>query len=895
MPQPIKVLIVEDSPADAELVQRALRRAGFEPTAQVVDTEDAYLEALRSGFDLVLSDYQLPQFSGLRALELLRRKGLNLPFIIVSGTIGEETAVAAMRLGATDYLLKDRLARLESAVSQALEAGRMRAEQQRAESRLRLQGAALAATVNAIVITDPKGTILWTNPSFSALTGYTATEAVGQNMRLLKSGKHGASFYKELWRTILIGQTWRGELINRRKDGSLYIGEQSITPIRPDGGEITHFIGIMQDVTTQKRAEEDLRRSHAQLQQMVDFSPAVLYALRLEGEKIIPYAVSENVTRLLGFTVEETLSYAWWLDQLHPDDRERAVAGLSEMLEKGASRTEYRIRKKGGGYQWVEDNRRLMRDSAGAPAEIRGVWTDIAERKHAEEVLRESELRFRQLAENIYEVFWMTDPLKKQMLYISPAYEKIWGRTCESLYADPKGWIDAIHPEDRERVLDAFKRQSEGTYDEDYRIVRPDGTVRWIHDHASPVRDADGKVSRLVGVAEDITDHRRLEEQFQQAQKMEAIGTLAGGIAHDFNNILTVIGGYTELLKETIAPDAEAAEKLQAVSLATGRATKLVRQILTFSRQEKAQRQPTRLAPVVDEAVKFLRSTIPVTIEISSSLAPDAPVVLGDATQIHQIIMNLGTNAWHAMKKGPGKLEVKLESFTVDRDMAVLNSSLRPGRYARLSVADSGTGMDKATVARIFEPFFTTKPVGEGTGLGLAVVHGIMQSHDGAITVYSEPGQGTAFHLYFPALESAVSEKGIEDGSIPRGHGERILYLDDELLLAKLGKEVLDRLGYAAEQQTNALEALELVRAEPKRFDLVITDQTMPGMTGIEFAREITSIRPSLPVVLTTGYTWNMKTERLREAGIRELLLKPATMQQLGTIVHQVLAQRNPK
>jgi signal transduction histidine kinase len=517
MPRPLKVMIAEDNPADAELVVRELRRAGFAFEWQRVDTEAAFLERLNDGLDLVLSDYDMPQFSGLRALELLKKSRLEVPFIIVSGTIGEETAVAAMRHGAADYLLKDRLARLGPAVSQALESSRLHME------------------------------------------------------------------------------------------------------------------------------------------------------------------------------------------------------------------------------------------------------------------------------------------------------------------------------------------------------------------------------------------HRNLEEQLRQAQKMEAIGTLAGGIAHDFNNILSAIVGYTQLAELILKENPKVREYLGAVLQATRRATDLVRQILTFSRQQPQERRPIQLWPVVAESLKLLRSTIPSTIEFDTSLATDAPTVLADATQIHQILMNLGTNAWHAMKDSTGQLKVRLEQCVVDEAHAATQSQLNPGLYTRISVSDTGCGMDQATLGRIFEPFFTTKPPGEGTGLGLAVVHGIMKDHDGAVMVYSHPGEGTTFHLYFPAHAGEATVAAVEQGPTPRGHGERVLFVDDEELLVQLGQETLAALGYEVEVSTQPAAALAMVRGDPQRFALVLTDQTMPGMTGLFLASQLLQIRPELPIVLMTGYSAPLTAAQVEAAGIRHLLLKPTTIQSLGTTVHAALSANPPR
>jgi CheY-like chemotaxis protein len=332
------------------------------------------------------------------------------------------------------------------------------------------------------------------------------------------------------------------------------------------------------------------------------------------------------------------------------------------------------------------------------------------------------------------------------------------------------------------------------------------------------------------------------------------------------------------------------AEHLDDVLVGANRAADLVRQILAFSRQHEQERKPIQLRHVVAEALKLLRATIPAPIEFLVSLDKDVPTVLADATQVHQIVMNLGTNASHAMKDRLGRLTVVLENFEVAAEGVEVHPGLLPGRYVRLSMSDTGHGMDQTTLSRIFEPFFTTKDPGEGTGLGLAVVQGIMQSHEGAVTVYSHVGEGTTFHLYFPASGVEEIDADIEIAAVPRGNGESILYVDDEAALAKMGEKILEHLGYAVEIHTNSMAALAAVRAKPEAYSLVVTDQMMPGLTGLDFARQIRAIRPDLPIVLITGYTATLTTERVQAMGMSDLLLKPISVATLGTTVHRVLS-----
>jgi signal transduction histidine kinase/ActR/RegA family two-component response regulator len=412
--------------------------------------------------------------------------------------------------------------------------------------------------------------------------------------------------------------------------------------------------------------------------------------------------------------------------------------------------------------------------------------------------------------------------------------------------------------------------------------------VRWIHDHAVPLRNAAGEIQRFIGIAGDCTENRKLEDAFRQAQKMESIGQLAGGIAHDFNNILAGIVGNLYLAKMDAAEQPAILDSLENIAAASQRATDLVKQILTFSRQVNPEREPVKLNHVVLEALKLLRSSVPSTIRIQTELA-EVPTVLANATAIHQVLMNLGTNAWHAMRHQAGLLKIEMNVLEVDEDFAKIRPDLHPGNYVQLSVSDSGCGMDAATLNHIFEPFFTTKAVGEGTGLGLAVVHGIMKAHDGGISVYSQPGMGTTFRLFFPVIEIEEFPGKLEAASIPRGRGEHILFVDDEDMLAKVGKRMLERLGYVVTTHTNPLEAIADVRDRAQPFDLVITDFTMPGMDGAKLGEQLLQMQPRLPIIITTGYSGVMTAAKVSELGFRELLSKPSTAQTLGETVHRVL------
>ncbi len=392
----------------------------------------------------------------------------------------------------------------------------------------------------------------------------------------------------------------------------------------------------------------------------------------------------------------------------------------------------------------------------------------------------------------------------------------------------------------------------------------------------------------FTGVVRDLSREKRIENQLRQAQKMESIGTLAGGIAHDFNNILGGIMGYVELMLEDAEPGSYLQDDLNEMRNACQRGKDLILQILTFSRQDRTTKVPLGFTSIVKESLKLLRPVIPANIEITCTLDKDVPNVLADATQIHQIMMNLCTNAYHALERESAWIQVRLTRIVLSPSYKGVQPNLPYGPYVLLQVADNGTGMDETTLQRIFDPFFTTKTQGKGTGMGLAVVHGIVQNHSGDIVVESRVGEGTCFSLFFPAHDEAVGEETLH--SLPRTIGrERIMLVDDDDLLIKVQSRILARRGYQVTTFANGLDALEYFRGHQDGFDLIITDQTMPKMTGIELAAEIVRLREDLPIIITTGFSDAIMPDKVAAKGIRELLRKPVDSEELTNAVRRVL------
>lgn len=641
---------------------------------------------------------------------------------------------------------------------------------------------------------------------------------------------------------------------------------------------------LQRELVQRKEMAEVLRVTEERFSKAFRSSPTALAIWRLSDHRLIE--VNDAFAALSGYSTGELLGRTIAELGLRTGETTEGDAGANEARQK-----EVDLRDKSGSLRRVLES--TERISVAAEPCVLATLVDITERSRAQAALVESEEKFRQLASHISEVFWLTDVERQRMIYVSPGYETIWGRSCQSLYESPRDWINAIHPEDRERVMKlALTDQSSEVFDVQYRVVRPDGSVRWIHDRAFPIRDGSGRIYRVAGLAADTTDRRQLEDVVRQAQKMEAVGTLAGGIAHDFNNILAAIVGYCELMRLELRPGQPALESVQQIRTACDRAKGLIQQILAFSRPEAYSRKVTSLQTITAESIGLLRATLPAGVELHRSVAEDTPPVLADANQIHQVLVNLCTNAWHAMEAEQGRIELDLRRVVLTPQQAAQLPGLRSGVFARLSVSDSGRGMEEEVMRRIFEPFFTTKPPGKGTGLGLSVVHGIMRNHDGAISVESRRGVGTTFHLYFPGVGSLPDLSAPPRVTEPAtGRGQRILYLDDEEVLVTLATRILTRLGYAVSGFTSATEAVEAFRGAPRSFDVVVTDMNMPGASGLQVADSLLKIRPDIPVVLSSGYLTDEIQLHAQRIGIRKVLYKPNTMVELGASIHAIVGQ----
>lgn len=601
--------------------------------------------------------------------------------------------------------------------------------------------------------------------------------------------------------------------------------------------------------------------------------------------------VSPSIKKVLGFTPEErklqTLE-----EMITPESVERAQAMLLEELQRDKEthadpersvKNEIEYYHKGGGTVWLENNVRAIRNAAGEIVGMHGVSRDITERKRAEKTLKESEFKFRILFEFSPQAVAVTELETGIIIDVNNKFCEVTKYTKKELIGRATTEIRLYSGDDRKKFIDKLQALGEiKSLEMDFRAK--DGSIINAIMFSRFIQF--GNDSCILTMFHDLTEKKELEYQLKQSQRREAIGALAGGIAHDFNNILASIVGFTQLAKMNTINGAGHKE-LDQVLKAADRATNLVKQILTYSRQGEQKLRPTYIHSIIKEALKLLRSTIPSTIEFRENIS-ECRAVLADATQMHQVIINLCTNAYHAMEIEGGILEIALHEIHVEEMDTSLNADLRPGLYAILSISDTGIGIEPANLERIFDPYFTTKESGKGTGLGLSLVHGIVKNHNGAVRVKSTIGKGTTFSVYLPVIQEKEETIPPVKEPLPTGD-ECILFIDDEEPIVQVNRELLERLGYRVTGRTSSLEALELIKANPDRFDLIISDTTMPQMPGDKLASEILKIRPDIPIVLCTGYSERISAEKASRLGVKYFIFKPALINEIAHTIRKAL------
>lgn len=764
----IRILHLEDNARDSELMQLKLEAEG-EFKILRVETEADYVRALeQEKFDLIIADYSLPSFDGVRGLELARKLRPEVPFLFFSAMLGEETAIDSLHKGATDYVLKQRPARLGPAVRRALQ------------------------------------------------------EAEAQRQR--------------------------------------------------------------------RRAEEALRESEERFRLITETIDEVFWIRDKDIEKI--FYVSPGYERIWGRTREDLRQNARsFLDAIHPEDRPRVLAGFEVEKSEGSFDHEYRVVLPDGSVRWVRNRGFPVRDAAGQVGSYVGVAHDITQGKQAEAALRESEEKYRQIVELATEGIWAIDA-SNRTTFVNRQMATMLGYSVDEMMG--KSLLDFMDAEVRIETLEDLERgRRRGAEQFERRFQKKDGVALWVHLSTAPMFGDDGQYTGVFAMVTDTTERRRLEEQFQQAQKMEAVGRLAGGVAHDFNNLLMVINGHSDLLLKKLDARDPMHEPVTEIRSAGQRATEVTQQLLAFSRKQIIQPRVLDLNRVVGDIEKMLQRLIGEDIALVTVLNPDLGRVMADPGQIGQVLMNLAVNSRDAMPNG-GHLTIETANVDLDDRYAKEHSAVAPGPYVQLTVSDSGTGMDAETQAHLFEPFFTTKKAGEGTGLGLATVYGVVKQAGGFIWVYSEPGKGTAFKIYLPRVKEEVE---VEEAPKPAGtpHGtETILLVEDQPELRKLARMILTSQGYKVLEAANGGEALFHSERHTGPIHLMLTDVIMPGMNGRELAQRLKPLRPEMKVLYMSGYTVSAIIHNgVLEAGI-DYLQKPISPDDLVVKVREVLEPPRP-
>ncbi|HYO60524.1 MAG TPA: PAS domain S-box protein [Actinomycetota bacterium] len=859
-PAPIKVLLIEDNPFDAALVERELRDGGLDVTVERVDIRPDFVAALTWPPDVVLVDYNLPEFDLFTAMDLARGAGLDLPFIVVTGHVDDEVAVECIKRGADDYVVKDRMRRLPSAVTGALEQRALRRRTERTEAERRneqaVKAAILDSTLDAIVTAEPDGTILDFNRAAESTFGYTRDEAIGKDLADLLFPLEDPSLRHDVFLApagpSLVPQlAERREVQALRADGSVFPAEIALTDVRlPTGRLVT---AVIRDVSARRQMERTLRDNEAL------FHGA--FAAAQTGIALIDAATSRYVDvndafcTMVGYPKEELLALDW-VTITHPEDRGPNLQQVGAYVEGSKEVTEVSKRyvRKDGVVISVEISDALVRDEDGVALYFVTHVKDVTERDKAEEALTKSQALLQQVVDNSPAAIYIKDVHGRYLLTNSKFSEvagvdrdEALGRTDFDLF--PPAVAAAV------TAADTAVFEQRAALEVEESVPGQDGIVRTFLSVKFPLVNDDGEPQSLVGISTDIServkateDKARLEAQLTQAQKLEAIGQLAGGVAHDFNNILAVILNYAEFFLGDLGCNDPRRADVEQIIDAGGRAARLVHQLLAFSRRDATESAAVDLNAVVSGMHELVVRAIGEQVTLETSCSGDLWTVDADVGQIEQIILNLAINARDAMPSG-GLLSIETAN-------EVLQLGAAPGRYVKLGVADTGSGIDPATLERIFEPFFTTKARGEGTGLGLSTVYGIVTQAGGHVTVDSTLGAGTSFTVYLPATPAAAEGAGRPAPAPPAdATGRTILVVDDDDAMRELVCRILERDGFAVLATRSATQVLDWARDPGQRVDLLLTDVLMPGTSGRALAKAVEALRPGLRTLYMSGYS----------------------------------------
>jgi PAS domain S-box-containing protein len=886
----LRVLLVEDNPNDAELILRALRSAGFAVDWQRVDTEEEFSRSLDPNIDIVLSDYVMPDFSGPRALELLKKRGLGLPFIIVSGTIGEETAVEAIRSGAADYLLKDRLGRLGEAVKHALEEKQLREETARTEEALgdlRRQSELILNSVGeGIYGLDLHGKINFINPKAAELLGWKAEELLGKPAHATLHHKrpdgseysigdcpiHGGAPMSGMRRVT-------GDLFWRKDEGSFRV-DYVAAPLKDSSGQITGSIVTFKDATEQFAAEARLKLQEQQYRLLFQTNPNPMWVFDIKSFQIL--AVNDAAVSQYGYSREQFSKLT--LQDLRPaEDEVELTKSLSRSSGPAHFSGEFRHVRKDGSPVLVEIYSSPIVWDASAARIVTAI--DVTQRKQAEERLREQA----DIINRAHDIVVIRNFSNDRIMFWNSGAESVYGWSAAEAIGQPMG--ELIFADENNRAAHLEQLLAKGEFHGEIKHRTKDGREVIINSRVTLIRNDDGTPRSVLGIGTDVTEQKKLETQLLRAQRLESIGTLASGVAHDLNNILTPILMCAEVLRQKPS-EQDASSSVALIEESARRGAGIVKQVLTFARGVEGERVLIKPSHLIEEMVDIARKTFPKSIEISGRYPDDLWSIQGDPTQLHQVLLNLCVNARDAMPHG-GSLVIWAENFIVDEHFASMTPEARPGQFIALRVSDTGTGMPRAMIDKIFDPFFTTKEVGKGTGLGLSTVLGIVKSHGGFISAYSEQAKGTTFKLFLPATMTHEELQQSKSSVVPiQGNGELILVVDDEPNILGITRMILEKNHYDVLSAGDGPEALAIFAQQMQSIRLVLTDVSMPYMDGAALARALRKMKSDLPIIASSGQGEQAGLADFEALGVKSILAKPYNTQQLLATVHDTLQEK---
>ena len=879
----IRVLMLEDRPEHATLILNEVRRAGFIPTAERVWTQPEFVKRLDDPLDLILADYHLPDFDGVSALRLVRERGLDVPFIIISGTIDEEIAVECMRNGASDYLLKDRLARLGAAVKRALLEKRMRHQTDAAKEQVRLHQRAIAALNEGVFISDARedgSRIIYCNSAFARITGYSTDEAIGNSWRLLNGSETAPSAAREISKALREVRECRMILRSYRKDGSEFWNDLSISPVSDSAGRATHFVWVLNDITERRMHEQKRQQS----EMLLNEAEAVTHLGSFEVDLATNQMTGSNeFYRLLRLERDNSrITVDQLLASVAAEYRPliEAIAGYTgkQLTPLDCCR---RISDRDGSDRTLYLRARIFADDQGTLKRIFGTMQDITESKRAEEQLLE-QARLLELTQDAIMVRGLDDRVQ------------FWNRGAEALYGVPR--TEAVGKKDSELFeTDAAARDAAttavcrtGEWHGEIRQSRRSGEDLVVDARWTLVRDAEGTPRAILSVHTNITSRKKLEQQILHAQRMDAIGTLAAGVAHDLNNILAPIVMAAPLLRR----EQSAKEREPIVSMiesSAQRGADVVRQVVMFARGVEGKRIVLQPRHLLREVEKIARCTFPKSIFVHESTPRDLWTITGDATQLHQVLLNLCVNARDAMPNG-GTLTLCAQNFDLDDSYVAMAPEGTPGPYVLLSITDTGVGIPPGVLERMFDPFFTTKQPGKGTGLGLSTALGIVKSHGGFIKVYTEFGCGTTFKVFLPATVSVGEGATLSNQTAPSlGNGELILLVDDEVAIREVGQAILTKHGYQVVTAEDGSEALAIYVQRSKEIQAVVTDLSMPFVDGVALARALKKLNPAVQIIACSGNASVTRIGELMSLDVKACLTKPFTSESLLHKLHEML------